>query len=516
MSEVRDVSFGRPVGRAPDPDAQLLHRLRSAVRHDELALHYQPVVQFPDGAVVGFEALCRWQDAELGAVPPDRFITLAERDDLICDLGRWVLSTACAEAAGWQREHLGISVNVAARQLTDPRFVPDVVTALETSSFAPGRLTLEITETAALASMEAASAVLRTVHELGVRIALDDFGTGYSSLTMLQQLPVDVVKIDRSFVTRISTDARDAVLVRLVIDAAHTAGSQVCAEGVEELEQAEQLMAMGCDLGQGWLFGRPTPRARGAEHDLGAYLSAPDIRSAAARMPWAGSTELVLVSSEGRIKFASMSSQRMLGWTAQELVGADIDALLRPMPLDEDETPSPGGSPGPVVRRVLHRDGEYRWLETTSRHLHDPAGGDEVLTVSRDVTATVQARAAADDVQALFRHAFDEAPTGMAITDLDGSFLRVNRAFAGLLGMCPEDLQDRTVESITHPDDRLVDEQNVAELRRAEAESHDLYKRYLHRDGSAVPCRVRAVLARDHVRPDGYIVAHVTPVTLPR
>ena len=490
------------------PD-QLLHdRLMRALREDRLQVHYQPIVRLPDGEVVGYEALCRWTDTELGPVPPATFIAVAEADGLICELGDWVLRQAIDAAIAWGRPELTVAVNVAARQLSDDALVATVAEELRRSGLAAERLTLEITETAAMVNNESAIGNLRALRGLGVRIALDDFGTGYSSLTMLQQLPVDVVKVDRSFVARVHSDTRDAVLVRLVIDAAHSAGALACAEGVETPEQAQQLMAMGCDLVQGWLFGMAEADVVPASgHDA---LVTEDVRAGAAGMPWAGGQELIVVSDPvGVIRFVSMSARQVLGWSPGELVGRPVEKLLVASDTAEDVVPVVG----PRVHRVLHRDGQVRWLEATSRRLLDEEGTvKEILTVARDVTATVRARAAADDVEALFRNAFDRAPTGMAITDLQGRFLRVNQAFASLLGRRAEEVRRTTIESLTHPDDRATDAANLAQLERGEEDRHDVVKRYLHQDGSAVICHVRAVLARDHARPEGYIVAHVYPV----
>jgi diguanylate cyclase (GGDEF)-like protein len=235
-------------------------RLRSAIEYEELTLHYQPVVDLPSGRVTGVEALARWHDADLGNVPPDQFIPLAEETGLIVGLGAWVLATACHQGAAWAdgvEPALSVAVNVSPVQLAQPGFLDVVLEALSDSGLPPDRLCLEITETAAVSDLPETARVLGELRNRGVRIALDDFGTGHSSLTMLRSLPLDVVKIDRSFVEKVACSDQDAVLVRLVIDMTHTLGLQVCAEGVETPDQARQLIVMGCDLAQGWYFGMP-------------------------------------------------------------------------------------------------------------------------------------------------------------------------------------------------------------------------------------------------------------------
>jgi diguanylate cyclase (GGDEF)-like protein len=237
-------------------------RLRAAIENEGLTLHYQPVVDLPSGRVSGVEALARWDDPDLGSVPPDEFIPLAEETGLIIDLGTWVLATACLQGAAWAVgvEHaLSVAVNVSPVQLAQPGFFDVVLDALSNSGLPADRLCLEVTETAAITHLPETVRVPSKLESCGVQIALDDFGTGHSSLTMLRSLPLHVVKIDRSFVEKVACSTQDAVLVRSVIDMTHALGLRVCAEGVETPDQARQLVSMGCDSAQGWYFGRPEP-----------------------------------------------------------------------------------------------------------------------------------------------------------------------------------------------------------------------------------------------------------------
>ena len=236
--------------------------LRAAVSGDQLRLQYQPVVDLGSGHVAGFEALLRWEHPDLGRIPPNDFIGLAEDTGLIVPIGRWVLDTACRTLAHWQQElrcdpPLTIGVNLSARQLASDRIVDDVVAALTSSGLPPWALTLEVTETALVHDVATAAARLQELADLGVRLAIDDFGTGYSSLAYLRQFPVDVLKIDRSFIDGITEGERLPPLVSGMLDLAETLGLTTVAEGVELAAQRDQLRHAGCRLAQGYLFARP-------------------------------------------------------------------------------------------------------------------------------------------------------------------------------------------------------------------------------------------------------------------
>jgi diguanylate cyclase (GGDEF)-like protein len=253
--------------------------LESALRHvldqGELRLVYQPVVTLASGRIIGLEALLRWDHPEQGVIAPLRFIPAAERNGLIIPIGAWVVHEACLQLAAWGDERVWMAVNVSARQLGTCDFVDTVRSALEGAGIAPQRLCLEITETAMMADLGAMSDTLAALKDIGVRLAVDDFGVGYASLRQLRELlPVDTLKIDKSFVDGITTDADDAAIVEGVVRLAHSLGLQAVAEGVETAEQVALLRAWSCQAGQGYHFARPVD-PDGVARLLGAGTSGP-------------------------------------------------------------------------------------------------------------------------------------------------------------------------------------------------------------------------------------------------
>ena len=236
--------------------------LRRAIEGGELRLHYQPIVAVDDGAIHGVEALVRWEHPDRGLVSPAEFIPLAEESGLIVPLGRRVIEDACRQAARWQRSHadragLSVSVNLSTRQLADRELVPTVSRILRSTALPPGCLTLEITESLLMQDVESSIDILRALKALGVRLSLDDFGTGYSSLGHLKRFPLDILKLDRSFVSSLSDDSDAPAIIAAVIEMARALRMQVIAEGVETEAQLATLRSLGCDLAQGYHFARP-------------------------------------------------------------------------------------------------------------------------------------------------------------------------------------------------------------------------------------------------------------------
>jgi EAL domain-containing protein (putative c-di-GMP-specific phosphodiesterase class I)/GGDEF domain-containing protein len=247
---------------------QLLEELRGVAERDELVLHYQPVVRTSDGTITGVEALLRWQHPEFGLLQPDAFVTLAEENESVITIGMWVLRRAArfARVLADAGHAIVVAVNVAGAQVQDVAFIDRLRFALREAGVPPSALELEITETAALRDISAAINVLAECRALGVRVALDDFGTAYASLAYLRDLPSDIVKIDRSFVGALPHDTRAAAIASATIVLARRLGRTVHAEGVETAEQLAWLVGEGCDLAQGYLFGKPMAEEQLLDH----------------------------------------------------------------------------------------------------------------------------------------------------------------------------------------------------------------------------------------------------------
>jgi EAL domain-containing protein (putative c-di-GMP-specific phosphodiesterase class I) len=238
--------------------------LRGAVERGEFVLYYQPLVSLDTGRVTELEALLRWNHPERGIVPPLEFIPLAEETGLITRIGSWVLRESCRQVREWQQRYpravpLSLSVNLSVKQFAQPDFVAHVAGTVRSSGLDPRCLKLEITESVAIDDPDRTRGMLEELRKLGVRMYLDDFGTGYSSLGHLHQLSLDAIKIDRSFVRRMSEGPIHLQLVHTVRDLARNIGVTVIAEGVETAAQLEALRGIGCESAQGYLFSRPVP-----------------------------------------------------------------------------------------------------------------------------------------------------------------------------------------------------------------------------------------------------------------
>ena len=254
--EIFDVGFG---GRAL-ARLTLEETLKRAIENDEFRLFYQPVVELQSGACVGMEALLRWAHPVRGLLAPDEFLTVAEETGLIVPIGDWVLREACQQRRRWQQSHpdaaqLPISVNVSAQQMKRPRFAQEAASAIEDAGITPHEIVLELTERTLMDASVIPSAVM--LHDLGVRLAVDDFGIGYSSLSYLKTLPIDQLKIDQSFVAELGRNPIDTAIVSAVVSMTRALGIVALAEGVETSNQRDELLTIGCELAQGFLYARP-------------------------------------------------------------------------------------------------------------------------------------------------------------------------------------------------------------------------------------------------------------------
>jgi len=238
--------------------------LHGAVERDELEVHYQPIISLENGRITGFEALLRWDHPERGPIEPAVFIPVAEETGLILPLGEWVMKRACVQVAAWRAEFpqhgpLTVTVNLAPRQLVDPALPGAVRAALDASGLPPEALVLEATEDAVMQDLDAMHRVVNTLDDLGVLLSIDDFGTGFSSLAHLSRLPIDMLKIDRTFVVGIGRGPSDGALAQTIIAIARTLGVETVAEGIRTYEQVATLRSLGCRIGQGFLFSQPLP-----------------------------------------------------------------------------------------------------------------------------------------------------------------------------------------------------------------------------------------------------------------
>jgi predicted signal transduction protein with EAL and GGDEF domain len=246
------------------------NELRQAVEREEFRVYYMPIVSLATGRIDGFEALVRWQHPERGIVPPMEFMGVAEEAGLIIAIDRWVLRRACRDVREWQQkmidgERLTVSVNLSAKQFHHADLVETIRSAVTESGLPGESLGIEITEGVLIDNTSTAGAMLGEMRKLGARIYLDDFGTGYSSLSYLQRFPIDSVKIDRSFVSRLGPKAEGHEIVQAIVTLAHNLGMNVIAEGIETADQLALLRRLKCGYGQGWLFSKPIPHEEATE-----------------------------------------------------------------------------------------------------------------------------------------------------------------------------------------------------------------------------------------------------------
>jgi EAL domain-containing protein (putative c-di-GMP-specific phosphodiesterase class I) len=248
---------------------QLETDLRRAIEGQEFEVHYQPIISLGSGRIDALEALVRWRHPRRGLLHPDTFIPVAEDTGLIVPIGIWVLREACRQLAEWQAlqpdRQLAVSVNLSGRQFMQADLVKRVRRILRETGIRPGSLQLEITESTIMGQAEAAVAKLLELRELGVQLYIDDFGTGYSSLSYLHRLPMDALKIDRSFISDMARDDERTEIVRTIVTLAQTLRLQVAAEGLETADQVSQLRELSCNLGQGYFFSQPLDRIAAGE-----------------------------------------------------------------------------------------------------------------------------------------------------------------------------------------------------------------------------------------------------------
>jgi diguanylate cyclase (GGDEF)-like protein/PAS domain S-box-containing protein len=405
------VTFEAPMHQDELERASLERDLRAAVHCNELALHYQPTIDLASGHITGVEALIRWYHPELGMISPVRFIPLAEETGLIVPIGQWVLHEACAQMCDWQRQDPGtygamkVNINISARQLERPGIVTDVAHALEQTGLAAKHVVLELTESI-LAGGDELIERLQALRALGVQLAVDDFGTGYSSLAYLRRFPIDVLKIDRTFISGIATQKTDATLAATIIELGRMLELTTVAEGIEDVDQLELLRSLGCTMGQGFLIARPLPA-----DELAAFVAATTVypvgsgdiagaprtaqmRVASPALLDAVADCLALIDDQGKLQYASAAAQRLLGYNPAEILGIDVFDLLHPDDVTEvaDAWVTTVGTPGvkePLALRLRRSDGSWLPVEIISNNmLAEPSIEGIVITI-RDRSAVI-------------------------------------------------------------------------------------------------------------------------------
>ncbi len=514
--------------------SQTMNReLRDALNTGALELHYQPKIVLASRRVIEFEALARWRHPSRGWISPTEFIPAAEASGLIYQLGVWALTQACAQGRRWTAQlHAEdptlnspiIAVNVSPHQLGDPRFVDDVAGVLARTGFAADRLCLEVTESVATDDVAGAVRRLQALRELGVQIALDDFGTGFSSLNLMRQLPLDWIKIDRSFIDSVDVDPTSVVLVRLVIEAAHSLGLKVCAEGIERGGQAEQLIAMGCDAAQGYLFGVPAPADLIDPRPCGLVVAHPEPLTAGgtSRSPaplLTGPGQLVtLTSSDGVLTYVSAESVRMLGYQPADMVGQQASAFLHHGDAARPTADLPGEAEPPTataIYRLRHAEtGRDVWVETHSQTIAGRRSGapTQVLTTATEVTGRVQAERELSDRDRRLQAAFDAASVGMAILDADGRWLQTNLALSRITGHCAQALAGRLVHDLSHPDDLAAGVTLLADTIHGTRQGYQHRSRLRHADGQYLWVDLTVSAVRDGDQPT-YLILQIQDLT---
>lgn len=263
LGKARHEMFDRAMHTQSSRRLQLETDLRRAVEREEFEVYYQAIVDLADEQISGFEALVRWRHPEKGQIPPDEFIWIAEETGLVLPIDRWVLRQACTQTKTWQAEFgtLSISVNLSAKQFAFKDILLEIDRVLEDTGLAPGDLKLEITESALMDNTDSATEIFHELKRRNVKLGLDDFGTGYSSLSYLHRFPLDTLKIDRSFVSRMNSPGENEAIVRTIVNLAQNLSFQTVAEGIETIDQLHSLQGLDCLYGQGYYFAKPMPAA---------------------------------------------------------------------------------------------------------------------------------------------------------------------------------------------------------------------------------------------------------------
>ncbi len=537
MGEATDLSEGSALARAFAASrawGDLSGELGRALNRAEFRVHYQPTVDLRDGSVVGVEALLRWQHPEWGELEPEGFLPQAERSPIVVPLGCWVIEQAVERAAHWRRvlgRPLRVWVNLAASQLEAVSVITTVLTgALERFGAEPDLIGFEVTESTLMRSIDDAVVAIRSLRELGVDIALDDFGTGYSSLAYLRRLPVSTVKIDRSFVAGMGGSLADAAIVEAVIDLAHALGHGVLAEGVEELGQAEELLALGAERAQGFYFSPPLP-ADDVERLLdlpwcgakGPEVSPVAVDHRADRLPGAGGprarlllTALDSVSDavvvfaaapnprRSRIVYVNPAFEAQTGLLWADVVGSERDVLNQAGPEHPEvarEVEAMTAGSGITVELPARRaDGTTYPCEVTLSPVVDDKGiVTHWLALRRDLTS--RRRLEADRER--FQRIIERGSAGAVLSDLRGRITYANRAAGELSGATVDDLLRTNVRNLYDPPLDEWAEANVLESAMTQGAWIGTHTVRNRATGELVPVEVEVQLVTEHLEASG-------------
>jgi len=453
--------------------------LRSAIENDAVIPYFQPVVELRTGRVYAFEVLARWNHPELGPILPPNFISLAEKADLIGPM-TWNLLRRAFQAAEQIPEALRIGVNLSALQFRDKGLPSKIRAVAEEAHFPLQRLTAEITESAVLDNVDVAREIACELKEMGCRVALDDFGTGFSSLAHLQAIPFDALKVDRSFIERMTGNRESRKIVAIVVGLGRSLGITTIAEGVETEEQADMLLRLGCRLGQGWLYGHPT-----AAEDLATVIAAAprELRlepTAAGNrgvplclqaMPESHQSQLHAIYEGAPVGLCFLDRDLRyvsINRRLAELNGAPIEAHLGRTP----EEMAPGLFPhiAPYLYRALqgermsdveieragaHAGDPNRVILVSYEPAFDEAG--EVAGVSVavvDITELKRAEGVLRESDERYRSVMETSPVAMWVLDRDGNFIDASSPWFDMTGQTREDVAGRGFLKVVHPAER--------------------------------------------------------------
>ncbi len=512
----RTVAPNATQSRRGTDDPALGRGLRDALNEGGLRLRYRPKIDLLSGEVLELEALIQWPEPSGATLSTVELVALAERTGLIGPLDEWALREACRQAGRWDRHAPDgaqgpvVAVNIRPAELVDADFSDALAEIMATSGLQPSRLSLEVAETAMSSDRTELVAALLRLHDAGLRLTMDGFGAGASSLTLMRRLPLDWVKLDEELIGRVDVEPADAVLVRLVIESAHSLGLRVCAEGVHRHAQLEQLAAIGCDAAQGDLLGAAVEPAL---VDNRTRLVNTVITPARTR-PLLGSRGQLttLVDAAGKFTYVCAESISMLGYHPSELVGTAAMDLVAPEYRDRVLGPflSNDGSGITPAHPLLHKDGTAVWMESTHQTIRDPETRRmrQVIATSVDVSARVRAEAELADRADRLESAFDCAPHGAAVLTPQGTVLEVNTALLQLL--------DRTkAEMLGSSFHDFIDGGGAPALgamfQGGAAENHDEYtvtEKLVRADGQPVAAEFALRAVRANGRP-AYVVGQV-------